>query len=342
MKLKLKFRLIFSCYFLLAITGLLSVSAYGQDKITIGPDYKLDPNLTDLGNPKGNYFEFSMPLADSKIFPGNAPTLNPKKPVRASRKIFVYIPAAYKNGTKAPILVTLDGPSRLPLVRNALDNLTISRDQSRKLPAFIAIAVENGGDDSKGSERGLEYDTMSDSFARFINNEVLPAVLNNADIKAKYPKIAFTADPWGKAVMGCSSGAAAAFTMGWFRPDLFRRIISFSGTLVDQQADNAPEEKNYPLGAWEYHSGMQLIKNTKKKPLRIFMQVSENDLGAKDAEAGHHNWVIANDRTAEALKAKKYDYRYIYSLATNHCDTKVPEQILADTLLWMWRGYKAK
>ena len=77
--------------------------------------------------------------------------------------------------------------------------------------------------------------------------------------------------------MGCSSGGAAALTMGWFRPDLFRRLITYSGTFVDQQDDDAPEEKQYPLGAWEYHSGMKLIENSEKKPLRIFTHVSEND-----------------------------------------------------------------
>ncbi len=93
------------------------------------------------------------------------------------------------------------------------------------LPAFIVIAVENGRDDGKGSERGLEYDTMSDRFARFINDEVLQAVLNDPQIKAAYPHIAFTDNPWGKAVMGCSSGGALALTMGWFR-----RLITFSST----------------------------------------------------------------------------------------------------------------
>jgi len=202
--------------------------------------------------------------------------------------------------------------------------------------------VENGGNDSKGSERGLEYDTMSDRFARFINDEVLQAVLNNAEIKASYPNIAFTDDPWGKAVMGCSSGGAAAFTIGWFRPDLFRRIISYSGTLVDQQDDDAPEEAKYPLGAWEYHSGMKLIENSEKKPLRIFMHVSENDLRSNDPEETHHNWVMANERTAAALKDKGYDYRYVFSLATGHCDSKVFELTLANTLLWIWKGYQAK
>jgi enterochelin esterase-like enzyme len=180
------------------------------------------------------------------------------------------VPAAYKDSDKAPILVTHDGPSRLVLVRNALDNLTISKDPKRKLPAFIVIAVQNGGNDGKSSERGLEYDTMSDRFTRFINDEVLPAVLNNPKIKAAYPKIAFTDNPWGRTSMGCSSGGAAALTVGWFRPDIFRRLITYSGTFVDQQDDDAPEEARYPLGAWEYHSSMKLIENSDRKPLRIF------------------------------------------------------------------------
>lgn len=328
--------------FLATILPLASYAAEisGNGDFVIGPDYHVDPVLTDLGNPKGKYFTFTMPLAESKLFDGKDTTLDPKKDVRTERKIFVYVPAAYEDGTKAPILVTLDGPSRLNLVRNALDNLTISKDPKRKLPAFIAIGVENGGNDGKGSERGLEYDTMSDRHARFINDEVLPAVLNNPEIKAAYPNIAFTEDPWGKAIMGCSSGGAAALTAGWFRPDLFRRLITYSGTFVDQQDDDAPQEKDYPLGAWEYHSSMKLIENSEKKPLRIFTHVAENDNRANDPEETYHNWVMANNRTAAALKAKGYDYRYIFSKSTRHCDKKVFEQTLGDTLVWMWDGYQ--
>ncbi len=351
-----KLRLLTACicgFMSIGLAGTATHSSYADDgysekpgtagngDFTIGPDYKIDPDLTDRGNPKGKSFEFSMRLADSKIFRGDDSTLDPKKPVRKERKIFVYVPAAYKDGTPAPILVTHDGPSRLNLVRNALDNLTISKDPARKLPAFIAIAVQNGGNDSYGSQRGLEYDTMSDRLARFINDEVLSAVLNNAEIKAAYPKIAFTDNPWGKAAMGCSSGGAAALSMGWFRPDLFRRLITYSGTFVDQQDNDAPEEAKYPLGAWEYHSSMKLIESTKKKPLRIFTHVSENDIRAKDPESTYHNWVMANKRTAAALKAKGYDYRFVFSRATRHCDGKVFEQTLADTLVWMWRGYHA-
>ena len=314
----------------------------GNGNFTVGPEYTIHPDLTDQGNPKGKSFEFSMRLADSKIFDGDDSTLDPKKLVREERKIFVYVPAAYQDGSQAPILVTHDGPSHLDLVSRALDNLTISEDPHRKLPAFIAIAVQNGGNDSKGSERGLEYDTMSDRFARFINDEVLPAVLANAEIRAAYPNIAFTDNPWGKATMGCSSGGAAALTMGWFRPDLFRRLITYSGTFVDQQDDDAPEEADYPLGAWEYHSSMKLIENAEQKPLRIFTHVSEHDLRAGDAEETYHNWVMANERTAAALKAKGYDYRFVFSRATKHCDRRVFEATLADTLVWMWRGYESE
>ncbi len=314
----------------------------GNGKFTIGPEYKIDPDLTDRGNPKGKSFEFTMRLADSKIFRGDDSTLEPdKKPVRTERKIYVYVPAAYQDGAKAPILVIHDGPGQLNLVRNALDNLTISKDANRQLPPFVVVAVQNGGNDGKNSERGLEYDTLSDRLARFIHGEVLPAVLNNAEIKAAYPKFALTDNPWGRAVLGCSSGGAAALTMGWFRPDLFRRLIAYSGTFVDQQDDDAAEEAKYPLGAWEYHSGLKLIETSEKKPLRVFTHVSENDLRPKDAEETHHNWVMAGQRTADAFQAKGYHHRFVFSLATGHCDRRVFEQTLADTLVWIWRGYHA-
>ncbi len=340
---------------LVAVLGLTIHSAWAVDASTenpgvegdgefvVGPEYTVDRDLTDLGNPKGKDFQFTMKLAESKIFRGDDKTLEPeKKSVRTERKIFVYVPAAYRNGTAAPFLIIHDGPGQLKLVRNALDNLTISKDPKRQLPAFIAIAVENGGNDGKNSERGLEYDTMSDRLARFITEEVLPAVLGNAEIRAAYPKLAFTKNPWGHGVIGCSSGGAAALTMGWFRPDLFRRIIAYSGTFVDQQDDDAAEEAQYPLGAWEYHSGMKLIEKSEAKPLRIFTHCSENDLRSNDPEETNHNWVMAGKRTSSALAGKGYHHRFVFSKATGHCDGKVFQQTLAETLVWVWRGYRGE
>src|SRR5207247_10109188 len=123
-------------------------------------------------------------------------------------------------------------------------------------------AGQNEGNHGKKSHPGLASATMSDRLPRFIHHEVLPAVLNNADIKAAYPKFALTENPWGRAVLGCSSGGAAALTMGWFRPDLFRRLIAYSGTFVDQQDDDAAEDAIYPMGWWIYHSSSILLDSS--------------------------------------------------------------------------------
>jgi enterochelin esterase-like enzyme len=329
-----------------AEAGVVDPGRAGDGDFKIGPSYTRHPDLTDKGAPKGRLFgagdtPIVLSSMDSKIFQGSDSTLLPQHRHAFTRRLQVYIPAQYKDGAEAPLLVIQDGPGPITLVSRALDNLTISSDPARKLPPFIVVAVGNGGSDSKGSERGLEYDTMSDRYARFIDSEVLPAVLEDAAIKASYPKLAITKDPEGRAAMGCSSGGAAAFTMGWFRPDLFRRVISYSGTLVDQQDDDAPEEAMFPLGAWEYHSGKSLIANAAQKPLRIFLHVSDMDLGHDAPESGHHNWLLANQRAAAALKAKGYHYRFVTATSAGHCEGKIYDASLADTLVWVWRGYAA-
>lgn len=317
----------------------LPTDTEGDGNFEVGPDYPMDPDLTDLGAPKGLSVSFQMSSADSQIFKGDDATLLPQNQHPFTRNIDVYIPASYQDGDEAPLLVIQDGPGPLGRVSRALDNLTIAKDPDRRLPAFVAIAVQNGGGDSKGSERGLEYDTMSDRYARFIETEVLPAVRDNPDIKAAYPNFKLTNNPEGKAGLGCSSGGAAVLTMGWFRPDLFARLITYSGTFVDQQDDDAAEEAAFPFGAWEYHSGLELIKNTSAKPLRIFLHVSENDLGADAPESGHHNWPMANERTAEDLADQGYHYRFVFAKDAGHCNGKVYDLTLADTLVWTWRGW---
>jgi hypothetical protein len=212
----------------------------GDGDLTINPPYATQPDLTERGNPKGKSFHFTMDSAKSALFKGDDPTLNAANRHTFTRGVDVYVPALYADGTPAPVLVIQDGPGELGMVKNALDNLTISKDGARKLPAFIAVAVANGGNDSKGSERGLEYDTMSDKYARFIQTEVLPAVVANPQIKAAYPNLSFTDNPEGKAALGCSSGGAAALTMGWFRPDLFRRIVRARARHVPRRRVGLP------------------------------------------------------------------------------------------------------
>jgi enterochelin esterase family protein len=308
----------------------------------IGPDYSAAPELSVVhGRPHGNVLQFTLESKDSHFYPGiardafgvvdpnNAKTLVVETHAQSwERAITVYIPAQYNNSTKAPFIVVHDGPRlgqpdvTLPQV---LDNLI---DQHR-VPAMIAVMIQNGGGDAQGSERGLEYDTLSGKFAEFIEQEVLPQV------ESRY-HVQLTHDPDGRAVMGCSSGAAAAFTMAWFHPEWYHRVISYSGTFVNQQWPFNPAN---PGGAWDYP--VALIPNSKPKPIRVWMQVGDRDLlNPNVMRDGMHDWVAANHRMAAALKARGYAYQYSFALDSGHCDARVREQTLPQALEWAWRGYE--
>ena len=311
----------------------------GDGDFTINPPYTTQTDLQNHNAPRGHAYTFVMDSTQSLIFDGGDPTLIPSKPRSLTRQIKVYVPAKYVDGDPAAMLVVQDGPGPFNELSYALDNLTNATDRARRIPPFIVISVQNGGNDAQGSERGLEYDTMSDRYARFIEHEVLPAVLAEPAIKAQYPNLRFTSDPEGRATYGCSSGAAAAYTMAWYRPDLFRRVISYSGTFVAQQDNGQPEAAVTPLGAWEYHSSLQLIANTPMKPIRAFLNVNQNDNGSNTSEAGHHNWVMANQRMTAALAAKGYHRRFVLANGLGHCAGEAWQSTLADALIWVWRGY---
>jgi enterochelin esterase-like enzyme len=293
----------------------LAVPPVDGDSV-IGPGYANAPELTlRPGTPAGTLTTFAMASEDSKIYPGlRGPYM---------RNVTVYVPRQYVPGTEAPFIVAQDGRTWTARLQPILDNMI----QDGRLPVMVAIMIDNGGGDGKGSERGLEYDTVSDTYARFVETEVLPRVERVAGVK-------LTHDPDGRATMGGSSGGAAAFTMAWFRPDLYHRVLTYSGTYVNQQS---PVDPRSPHGAWEYHE--HFIPQTEPKPLRIWMEVGENDNGAKSPEAGLHNWVLANQRMAQVLAAKRYHYRYELARAARHVDRRVVFQTLPSALSWLWQGY---
>lgn len=296
-----------------------AVSSEGDGDYIIGPDYAKAPEMTRKdGVPKGDIHDFVMKSQDSKVYPGlNGPY---------TRKAWVYVPKQYVAGTAAPFIIVQDGGGYVGRLSTALDTLIFEK----RVPAMIAIFLDSGGGDSKGSERGLEYDTVSARYTTFIETEVLPRVA------ADY-KLAFTKDPEGRATMGGSSGAACAFTMAWFRPDLYRRVLSYSGTYVAQESPDNPAS---PHGAWEYHE--HFIPQNPPKPIRVWLQVGENDNGAGKPENSYHNWPMANERMAAALKAKGYHYRYEFCKGAGHVDGRVVEQTLPEALVWLWRGYPIK
>jgi enterochelin esterase-like enzyme len=237
----------------------------------------------------------------------------------------VYIPSQYKAGTAAPVIVSCDAygarNNQLPTI---LDNMIAAK----RLPAIIAVMIANGGGDGPGSERGLEYDTVSGKYAEFVEAEVLPRVEHDYGVQ-------ITTDPDGRMTLGGSSGGSAAFSMAWFHPEWYRRVLIYSGTFVNQH----PDAEN-PHGAWEFHE--HLIPQSPAKPLRIWMHVSQNDNGATSAASGLHNWVIANIRTANALKAKGYHYQFIYAKGAGHTDAKVIQQTYPQALEYVWQGYKER
>jgi enterochelin esterase-like enzyme len=315
-------------------SGVSDPGTTGDGDFMIGPNPAPHPDVATKNVPHGRTFSFKLDSTRSAIFPGTTTTLLPQNVHAFMRDVGVYIPKQYVDGTKAPFVVVQDARDQNEL-RNTIDNLIVDK----RLPILIALFVNSGGGDSKGSERGLEYDTMSDAYSRFVDTEVLPAAKHDSAIKAAYPLLAFTDNPEGRSTYGCSSGGSAAFTQGWFTPNAYRRIVTYSATLVDQQDDDAPEETQFPLGGWEYHSGLKLIASNAMKPLRVFLEVGEHDNGYGDPESTHHNWVMANQRTAAALKAAGYHYRFVFVKGAGHCDAAAVRATLPETLQWMWAGY---
>ncbi|MCX6587075.1 MAG: alpha/beta hydrolase-fold protein [Acidobacteria bacterium] len=302
----------------------------------IGPTYKPAEGMS--GKPEdlqGKVHEFTLESKDSKIYPGIArdgflrsDPSDPSKlivvsgPKPYNRKVAVYIPKQYVPGTVAPFIVGADGPDRL--LFQALDHLIAAG----KVPTMIAISIGNGSGDAQGSQRGLEYDTMSGLYAEFVEKEVLPIVEQKYAVK-------LTKDPDGRATMGCSSGASAAMSMAWYHPDQYRRVVSYSGTFVYQQW---PYNAETPHGAWDYHE--TLIPKSPKKPLRIWMHVSDRDnLITRDA---YHDWVLANERMANVLAKKGYPYQFVFTKNSGHCDRAVKLATYPLALEYIWQGYKAR
>ena len=322
----------------------------GDGDYTMVPDPTKTPPYNDLTNPayppapenapragvpKGKVVTFHIPLEGSKFYPpgvggrgrgappAGAPPADGATATVPPREVNVYIPAGYVAGTPAPLLICHDAMGMYdnkpaPYLPDILDNMIADK----RLPAMIAVMVMPG---SQG-QRSYEYDTVSGKFAEFLEAEILPVVEQKYNVK-------FTKDPDARGVIGGSSGAAAALSMAWFHPELYRRVLSFSGTFVNLRND--PETA--PHGAWEYHENF-IPKITPNKPLRIWLHVSDRDNGA--GGGGMNNWVLANIGMAEALKAKGYHYQFVFSPQAGHVDRPVRAATLAPALEWLWKDYR--
>ncbi len=305
----------------------------------LGPTHNPAPEAAEHdGVPQGKVYEFTMSSADSKLYPGiardpgtfgTADPVDPAKlivttshPAPYTRHVAVYVPAQYVPGTAAPFIVGADGPDRL--LFTVLDNLIAAR----KVPAMIAISIGNGSGDAQGSERGLEYDTMSGRYAEFVETEVLPLVESQYHVK-------LTTDPDGRATMGGSSGGSCALIMAWYHPEWYHRVLTYSGTYVNQQW---PPSLITPHGAWEFHE--HLIPNTPRKPIRLWMEVGDRDLFNPNIMRDNmHDWVVANENMARVLARRHYHYQFVFAKNAGHTDRAVKQQTLAEALEYLWKGY---
>jgi iron(III)-enterobactin esterase len=306
----------------------------------IGPTHPPAAEMTAQDLTHGSVIEFTMSSADSKYYPGIARDKgtfgtpapdNPAElvvttshPAAYTRKVAVYVPKDYVPGSVAPFIVGADGPDRM--LFTALDGLI----GEHKVPVMIAISIGNGSGDAQGSERGLEYDTMSGRYAEFVEHEVLPLVEEKAQVK-------LTHDPDGRATMGGSSGGSCALIMAWFHPELYHRVLTYSGTYINQQW---PYDPKYPHGAWGFHD--HLIPESSRKPIRIWMEVGDRDLYNPNLMRDNmHDWVEANERMAKVLAAKGYHYQFVFAENAGHVDRATRMQTLPEALEYLWQGYHA-
>lgn len=288
----------FLCVIPLCI-GLALPARAGDDAYKPGPDSERQADV-----PQGKVTEH---VWKSTIFPETV------------RRYNVYVPAQYDGSQPAAVMVFQDGHAyvdpkgqfRAPIV---MDNL-IHRGE---MPVTIGIFIDPGhkgqlpdkpGWQPAPRNRSFEYDTLSDQYARFVLEEILPEV-------SKEYKL--TSNPEARAICGISSGGICAFTVAWERPDEFRKVISHVGSFVNIRGG---------------HNYEALIRKTDAKPLRVFLQDGSGDL---DNE--HGNWPLANQQMAAALKFKKYDYRFEYGEGAH--SGAHGGAILPDTFRWIWRDWK--
>lgn len=353
---------------------------HGAGNFIIGPTHAAAPETAGQADvPKGQVSSFTLSSADSVIYkPGvvrEEDTLNaavyaaptyPGDPsnliVTAShsgswtRTVNVYVPARHWQGDRAPFIVVGDSDLPIPTAGQQLFTVLDNLIAERQIPPVVAITIGSGGQDAQGSERSREYDTVSGTYAEWVESEVLPAVEQNVGVK-------LTRDPNDRVTMGISSSGAAAFTMAWFRPDLYRRVLAYSPTFVNQQW---PHDPSLPGGAWEYHSpwagparpnlaargfstpvptdmptGSPLVLNSPRKPIRFWFEAGDQDLfyPIGPMADGMHDWVLANENMAKVLAAKGYRYQFVFAHNARHVDGPTVLQTLPTALEWVWAGY---
>lgn len=282
---------------LLSLAVLPMATARAADDYVLGADSQRQPGVLEGTVTKKRW-------VSEKIFPGT------------ERDFWVYVPQQYKGTEPAALLVLQDGgayvdPQGQFRTTIVLDNLI----HQGAIPVTIAVFINPGQIPATAegqkprANRSFEYDTLSDQYARFLLEELLPEV--GRELK-------LTADPAHRVIGGISSGAICAFTAAWERPDAFGKVLSHVGSYTNIRGGHV-----YP----------SLIRKTERKPIRIFLQEGSNDL-----DNLHGSWPLANQEMAAAFKFAGYDYRFEYGDGGHN--GKHGGALMPESLRWLWREHR--
>lgn len=255
----------------------------------------------------------------------------------------IYIPAQYDPKTAAALMVFQDGAGYTDRTGNhpalnVLDNLIAQK----KIPVMIAVFI-NPGDisahpdtltyrfveayskkwkrDLKDSMRSTEYDTVSDRYARFLRDELLPEIAGKYNIRK---------DSYSRAITGLSSGGICAFNTAWQQPDQFSRVITWIGSFTSIQWREDPA---IPDGGQDYP---EKVLHEPHRNVRVWTEDGSNDM--EDVRYG--SWPLANLRMANALKLKGYDSHFSFGTGPHSPAHGASE--FAEELTWLWRDYDPK
>jgi len=230
-----------------------------------------------------------------------------------SRDYWLYIPKQYQEDIPANLMIFQDGfyyldenkPMQVPVV---IDRLMAEG----KIPATVCVFINPGvfeqpskPEHHPDSQRSLEYDSVSDQYTRFLSQELLPEALAGLNISN---------EPKHRTTVGFSSGGICAWTVAWFRSDLFGNVLSHCGSFVDIRGGG-----KYPY----------MIRNEHAKPIRMFFQSGENDLDTR-----YGNWALGNQQMAAALKFKHYDFRFEFG--TEGHNLVHGAELLASSIEWLF------
>ncbi|MCU1272577.1 MAG: hypothetical protein JWO48_8 [Bryobacterales bacterium] len=234
---------------------------------------------------------------------------------------WVYVPAQYDPHAPAALMVWQDGQNLIQRdgasrTLTVVDNLIAQK----KIPAMIQVFIEPGTIGEK-KMRSIEYDTVSDRYARFLHDEIL------ADVQAKYN---IRRDAYSRAIAGISSGGICSFNVAWQQPEQFSRVLSHVGsfTSIQWHHDQTDPRENM-LGGNDYPF---LVRKAPKHNIRVWLQD-----GSEDLENDHGSWPLQNIQMANSLKMREYDFHFSWGGGSHnaaHGNAELPEE-----LTWLWRDY---